>query len=118
MTANEFTKLTLMPIKQQERTILSTGYFESSSRFSFAQSLSAGTAFSGGPPCVPQAQGPSILASVMHEHDFVCRQAQTYTTLFLFCSWLFGAAAGKVDEPSLEGMNANKSSNASTEEAI
>jgi hypothetical protein len=52
-------------------------YFASAARFSFAQSLSFDTAFSGGPPAVPQAQGPSILASVMQEQDFVFRQAQT-----------------------------------------
>jgi len=52
-------------------------YFASASRFSFAQALSRGTAFSGGPPLVPQAQGPSVLASVMQSQDFVFRQAQT-----------------------------------------
>ena len=52
-------------------------HFESASRFSFAQSLSLGTAFSGGPPWVPQAQGPSAFASVMQKQDFVFRQAQT-----------------------------------------
>jgi len=52
-------------------------YFASSSRLAFAQSLSCGTAFNGGPPSVPQAHGPSILASVMQEQDFVFRQAQT-----------------------------------------
>lgn len=52
-------------------------YFAIASRFSLAQALSCGTAFRGGPPCVPQAHGPSVLASVMHEQDFVFRQAQT-----------------------------------------
>lgn len=52
-------------------------YFARAARFSFAQELSFGTAFSGGPPSVPQAQGPSILASVMHEQDLVFMQAQT-----------------------------------------
>ena len=52
-------------------------FFASASRFCFAQSLSGGTAFMGGPPSVPQAQGPSILASVMQEQDLVFRQAQT-----------------------------------------
>jgi len=52
-------------------------YFASSSRFCLAQSLSGDTAFIGGPPSVPQAHGPSILASVMQEQDLVFRQAQT-----------------------------------------
>jgi hypothetical protein len=54
-------------------------YFASASRFVLAQSLSTPTAFSGGPPCVPQAQGPYILASVMQEQDLFFRQAQTKT---------------------------------------
>jgi hypothetical protein len=58
-------------------------YFASASRFSFAQALSFGTAFNGGRPSVPQAHGPSILASVIQEQDLVFRHAQTYTTLFL-----------------------------------
>jgi hypothetical protein len=52
-------------------------YCDSASRFAFAQALSLATAFIGGPPCVPQAQGPSVLASVMQKQDFVFRQAQT-----------------------------------------
>jgi hypothetical protein len=52
-------------------------YFASASRFSLAHALSFGTAFSGGPPSVPQAHGPSVLASVMQKQDFVLRQAQT-----------------------------------------
>jgi len=52
-------------------------YLASASRFSFAQAPSRGTAFRGGPPFVPQAHGPSVLASVMQEQDFVFRQAQT-----------------------------------------
>src|ERR1700677_4544219 len=69
-------------------------YFASASRLSFAQALSRGTAFSGGPPFVPQAQGPSVLASVMQEQDFVFRQAQTYTKLLLLCAWLRVAVGG------------------------
>jgi hypothetical protein len=49
----------------------------SASRFSFAQALSDGTAFIGGPPSVPQEHGPFVLASVMQEQDFVFRHAQT-----------------------------------------
>jgi hypothetical protein len=52
-------------------------FFASAFRFCFAQSLSGGTGFMGGPPSVPQAQGPSILASVMQEQDLVFSQAQT-----------------------------------------
>jgi hypothetical protein len=52
-------------------------HFASASRFCLAQSLSAGTAFIGGPPSVPQAHGPRILASVMQAQDFVFRHAQT-----------------------------------------
>jgi hypothetical protein len=52
-------------------------HFASASRFSFAQSLSDGTGSMGGPPFVPQAQGPSILASVMQGQDFVFKKAQT-----------------------------------------
>jgi len=52
-------------------------YFARASRFSFAQLLSGATAFMGGPPCVPQAHGPSVLASVMQEQDCVPMQAQT-----------------------------------------
>src|SRR5215813_1492079 len=52
-------------------------HFASASRFCFAQPLSDATAFIGGPPSVPQAQGPCILASVMQKHDFVFKQAQT-----------------------------------------
>ncbi len=52
-------------------------YLASASRFSFAHALSFGTAFRGGPPSVPQEQGPSVFASVMHEQDFVFKQAQT-----------------------------------------
>jgi hypothetical protein len=59
-------------------------YLESALRLAFAQSLLLGTAFRGGPPCVPQAHGPSILASVMQAQDLFCRQAQTYTTPFVF----------------------------------
>src|SRR5579864_4933641 len=62
--------------RQQVRTRIPC-YFPSALRFSLAQALSFGTAFSGGPPCVPQAHGPSILASVMQGQDFVFRQAQT-----------------------------------------
>ena len=61
--------------------------FASASRFSLAQELSRGTAFNGGPPSVPQAQGPSILASVMQEQDLVFKQAQTYTTAAFFFAW-------------------------------
>jgi hypothetical protein len=57
--------------------IIGVTYFASASRFSFAQSLSGGTGFIGGPPSVPQAHGPSILASVMQGQDFVFKQAQT-----------------------------------------
>lgn len=63
-------------------------YLERASLLAFAQAPLAGTAFIGGPPSVPQAQGPSVLAMLRHEHDFVFRQAQTYTTLplvFMFC---------------------------------
>lgn len=63
-------------------------YFERASLLAFAHALLAGTAFIGGPPSVPQAHGPSVLAMLTHEHDFVFRQAQTYTTLplvFMFC---------------------------------
>lgn len=60
-------------------------HFESASRFSFAQSLSCCTAFSGGPPFGPHAQTPPVFAIVMQEHDLVFRHAQTYTTSFLFC---------------------------------
>jgi hypothetical protein len=56
---------------------LDSSYFARALRFSFAQSLSDGTGFIGGPPSVPQAHGPCILASVIQEQDFVFRQAQT-----------------------------------------
>ena len=62
--------------RQQVRTRIPC-YFPSALRFSLAQALSFGTAFSGGPPCVPQAHGPSIFASVTQGQDFVFRQAQT-----------------------------------------
>lgn len=62
--------------RQQVRTRIPC-YFPSALRFSLAPALSFGTAFSGGPPCVPQAHGPSILASVTQGQDFVFRQAQT-----------------------------------------
>ncbi len=52
-------------------------YLPRALRLYFAQALFRGTGFNGGPPCVPQAQGPSILASVMQEQDLVFRQAQT-----------------------------------------
>jgi hypothetical protein len=52
-------------------------HFPSASLFSFAQSLSRGTAFRGGPPVGPQAQTPPVLAMVMQEHDLVFKQAQT-----------------------------------------
>jgi hypothetical protein len=52
-------------------------HFERASRFCFAHLLSDGTSFIGGPPSVPQAQGPSILDSVMQEQDLVFRQAHT-----------------------------------------
>jgi hypothetical protein len=60
-------------------------HFASASRFSFAQSLSCCTAFSGGPPFGPHAQTPPVFAIVMQEHDLVFKHAQTYTTSFLFC---------------------------------
>ena len=56
---------------------LSRHYFARALRFSLAQALSFGTAFSGGPPSVPQAHGPSVLATVMQEQDFVFMHAQT-----------------------------------------
>jgi len=46
-------------------------------RLYFAQALFRDTGFKGGPPFVPQAQGPSILVSVMQEQDLVPWQAQT-----------------------------------------
>jgi hypothetical protein len=63
--------------KKPYRVQLSIYLLASASRFCFAQSLSGGTAFMGGPPLVPHAHGPSILASVMQKQDFVFRQAQT-----------------------------------------
>src|SRR6478609_6238850 len=83
-------------------------FFASASRFSFAQSLSDGTPFIGGPPCVPQAHGPCILASVMQKHDFVCKQAQTYTTLFLPC--FCESSAAILCEPFIKQTRANESS--------
>jgi hypothetical protein len=65
------------PATQTIRILAVARYLESSSRFVLAQSLSAATAFNGGPPVVPHAHGPSIFASVMHEHDFVFKQAHT-----------------------------------------
>jgi hypothetical protein len=74
-------KLKLEHFNSARRSRLSAGktnaYFASSSRFCFAQSLSDCTGWSGGPPSVPQAQGPSIFASVMQEQDLVFKQAQT-----------------------------------------
>lgn len=52
-------------------------YFASASRFCLAQSLPASTAFIGGPPSLPHAQGPSIFASVMHEQDLSLMHAHT-----------------------------------------
>src|ERR1035438_861781 len=52
-------------------------YLASASRLVLAQALFRATAFMGGPPAVPQAQGPSVLASVMQEQDFVFRQLHT-----------------------------------------
>jgi hypothetical protein len=72
-------------------------HFASASRFSFAQSLSRCTAFSGGPPFGPHAQTPPVFAIVMQEHDLVFRHAQTYTTSFLFC--LSGFALLRVSFP-------------------
>ena len=82
--------MTLSPAKATLLHRQRRHHFASESRFSFAQAPSRGTAFSGGPPCVPQAQGPSVFASVMQEQDFVFRHAQTYTTLFLLCSEVGG----------------------------
>jgi hypothetical protein len=65
------------PIQLTLERLICLNYFVSASRFSFAQALSLDTAFNGGPPSVPQAHGPSILASVMQAQDFVFRQAQT-----------------------------------------
>lgn len=82
-------------------------YLARASRFSFAQSLSGATAFMGGPPCVPQAQGPAIFASVMHEQDLSFMHAQTYTTFF---EWSFPELCIP-DKPTPAGSYANSSSN-------
>src|ERR1700691_4704176 len=52
-------------------------FFASSSPFCFAQSLSGGTAFMGGPPSVPQAQGPFHLC-LGHAETRSVLQAGTY----------------------------------------
>jgi hypothetical protein len=52
-------------------------YFASASRLALAQALFRGNAFMGGPPPVPQAHGPPVLASVMQGQDFVFRQLHT-----------------------------------------
>jgi hypothetical protein len=52
-------------------------YCPSALRFALAQALFLGTGFRGGPLAVPQAHGPSVLASVMQGQDFVFRQAHT-----------------------------------------
>lgn len=71
------------------------------SRFSLAQLLSFGTALNGGPPWVPQAQGPSVFAMVIQEHDRSRKQAQTYTTSSLGFFSFFG-------EPLLEAVSARR----------
>ena len=96
------------PLRNIGPDALITFYFASASRFSLAQSLSAPTAFIGGPPWVPQAQGPSIFASVMQEHDLSFMHAQTYT--IAFDEWSFPALLCSPEDPASAGEYAKRRS--------